>query len=183
MLVLDLQFEVLRRTALTHHIQGALIVGRKHMRGGGCAAPMSAGCAALADRDVAVAAAAAAAGAMTSELVADILAQPLQEDVIQEIQAKREEHGRALTAEEVRDIWGAKATQITQIAKLTGALSGLFTGDADGITLAYTAGNNAIDNNFMQKTVPVLWAAMELGLLEAAGTLNPHSPLKFLENF
>ena len=136
------------------------------------AAAMSAGCAALADRDVAVAAAAAAAGAMTSEIVADILAQPLQEDVTQEIQAKREEYGRALTAEEVRDIWDAKATQITQIAKLTGALSGLFTGDAEGIALAYTAGNNAIDNNFMQKTMPVLWAAMELGLLEAAGTLK-----------
>ena len=133
-------------------------VAHKWMHGVSAAVFAGLGAAALGD-DVEAAALGAAAGAMTAEVVAEMLAQPLTQEVSEEVKKQEAESGKILTLDEKRAIFDSKLSGITQIAALTGSLSGVLTGGADGVCAARSSANTAIDNNFWQSAVPLLWAA------------------------
>ena len=133
-------------------------VAHKWMHGVSAAVFAGLGAAALGD-DVEAAALGAAAGAMTAEVVAEMLAQPLTQEVSEEVKKQEAESGKILTLDEKRAIFDFKLSGITQIATLTGSLSGVLTGGSDGVSAAKSAANTAIDNNFWQSAVPLLWAA------------------------
>lgn len=127
--------------------------------------------AAILGQNVEAAATGAAMGAMTAEIVADILAAPLQNDVSEAVKKKQADVGRALTQDEVKTIWDSKVNDIAQIAKLTGAVSGLFTGQAQGVNAASSSSGIAIQSNFLSAAIPLLWEAAAPALMElAAGT-------------
>ncbi|MEO5970223.1 MAG: hypothetical protein ABIQ95_09875, partial [Bdellovibrionia bacterium] len=99
-------------------------------------------------QDAGTAASGAAMGAMISEIVADSLSKPLESDVAAEMDKHEAELGRPLTEHEAKDIWDSKVADISKIARLTGAVSGVMTGHASGVGAANGAAQTAIGNNF-----------------------------------
>jgi hypothetical protein len=104
--------------------------------------------AAVLDQDAETAAIGAATGAMVSEIVADALARPLQDDVAIEMDKQETALDRPLSDEEIKIIWDSKVAEISKIARLTGSVSALLTGSATGVGSASAAAQNAIGNNF-----------------------------------
>lgn len=141
----------------------------KLAHGASAAAFAGAGAAAF-GQDIGTAAAGGALGAMTAEIVAEALAKPLQQDVVDEVKKQQDALGRPITAAETKTIFDAKLQDITQIAKLTGAISGLVTGDILGVNAAGTSSNNAINNNFFAAAAPLIWEAVVAALAETATT-------------
>jgi hypothetical protein len=72
--------------------------------------------------------------------------------------------------EEVKEIFDSKLHDITKISELTGALSGLLTGDARGVSAAGTSSSTALNNNFLVAAAPLLWVAAEAALAELGTT-------------
>ena len=126
--------------------------------------------AALLGQDVGTAAAGAAAGAMTAEIVAEMLAAPMRQDVVDEVKKWHDALRRPLSMEEVKEIFDSKLHDITKISELTGALSGLLTGDARGVSAAGTSSSTALNNNFLVAAAPLLWVAAEAALAELGTT-------------
>ena len=113
------------------------------------AAGIAAGGAALTGQDVGSAALAGAAGAMTAEIVADLLTQPFNEEIYAEVQNKQSELGRELTINEKETLIEAKIKSITTVSKLSGAVSGMFASGAQGISTGQAYASNAIENNWL----------------------------------
>ena len=117
---------------------------------GASAAGFAAAGAAVLGQDAGSAAIGGAMGAMTAEIVADLLVEPINQDVFTEVQKQQAETGEPLTQQQKQEIFQTKVRDVGQIAKLTGAISGLLTGSAQGISAAQSYGDHAIENNFWQ---------------------------------
>ena len=107
---------------------------------------------------------------MTAEIVAETLAAPLKQDFVDEAKKQQEALGRPLTEIEKKAIFDGKMHDVIQIAKLTGAISGLVTGDSLGVSAAGSFSNNAINNNFLAAAAPLLWEAALAALAETTTT-------------
>jgi hypothetical protein len=103
---------------------------------------------------------------MTAEIVAEMLTQPLKQEYVEEIQKQQTEQGRLLTPVERKAVWDSKMSDVMKISELTGALSGLISGDARGVSAAGTSSSTALNNNFLVAAAPLLWAAAEAALAE-----------------
>ena len=129
----------------------------KLAHGASAAAFAGAGAAAL-GKDIGTAATGAALGAMTAEIVAEALSAPLNKEVFEEVKKREAETGHALTKDQKIEITRSKVEDLTKIAKLSGAISGLVTGSAQGLSTAGSAANTAIDHNFLHVALPLLIA-------------------------
>ena len=130
---------------------------RKLAHGASAAAFAGAGAAVL-GKDIGTAATGAAFGAITAEIVAEALSAPLNEEVFEEVKKREAETGHALTKDQKIEITRSKVEDLAKIAKLSGAISGLVTGSAQGLSTAGSAANTAIDHNFLMAAVPLLIA-------------------------
>ncbi len=117
--------------------------------------------AALLGQDVKAAATGSAMGAMVAETVAELLYDPLQEEVLGEIKKQQTEKGRPLDERERYAIFKSKMDDVAQIAKLTGAISGVLTGNAQGVNAASSYSDNVVENNCLLAAAPFLWMAIE----------------------
>jgi hypothetical protein len=150
--------------------EGPWARGLHKLAHGVSAAAVAAGGAAILGQDVGTAVAGAAAGAMTAEIVAEMLTQPLKQEYVEEIQKQQTEQGRLLTPVERKAVWDSKMSDVMKISELTGALSGLISGDARGVSAAGTSSSTALNNNFLVAAAPLLWAAAEAALAELGTT-------------
>jgi len=148
--------------------EGTLARGLHKVAHGVSAAVVGGSGAALLGQDIGTAAAGAAAGAMTAEVVAEILAAPLTQEVVDEVKKQHDALGRPLTVAETKAIFDSKLHDITQISELTGALSGLLTGDSRGVSAAGASSSTALHNNYLAVAAPLLWVATEAALTELA---------------
>ncbi|MFZ9596485.1 MAG: hypothetical protein ACO3A2_10460 [Bdellovibrionia bacterium] len=132
---------------------------------GAAAAGVAAFHAALTGQDVGLAVAGGVSGAVTSEIVADLLSPSFSQDYVEEVKKQEKEKHRPLTQEERNTISQSKIADITRIAKISGAVSGLLTGSASGMRSAAASSSNATDHNWALTVVPFLIEAAEAALL------------------
>ncbi|MFZ9595109.1 MAG: hypothetical protein ACO3A2_03435 [Bdellovibrionia bacterium] len=137
---------------------------------GAAAAGVAAFHAALTGQDVGLAVAGGVSGAVTSEIVADLLSPSFSQDYVEEVKRQEKEKHRPLTEGERLQIGQSKLADIARIAKISGAVSGLLTAGAPGMSSAFASSSNSIENNFLVAAAPLLLVAAEAALLEAATT-------------